>query len=206
MRKKAGGTVAADVATRRGYPQFGAAEQEELALHTFLRTLTAERLRQHVRLTTPRSLNGALLEAERTENILVEQPCVDVSGPTISLGAETAPPARQAQDDSPKSPLPSSYSPAGKSCRLPIHALFLWHHLVWFCGVYFTVGELLISCGTKLLPAVSAAQYVGSQTGGGSQSVHQQLITGAGLQITRREKHMITSRGQQSHHHKKLQK
>ncbi|XP_035259166.1 translation initiation factor IF-2-like isoform X1 [Anguilla anguilla] len=67
-------------------------------------------------------------------------------------GPPSASPARQAQDDGPKSPPPSSYSPAtrqqslllqtGKSCSLPIHALFLWHHLVWFCGVYFTVGKL----------------------------------------------------------------
>ena len=66
------GTLAADVQlyAQRGYPHFDAAAQEELALHAFLRGLSPERLRQHVRLVTPQSLTEALREAERAEVVL----------------------------------------------------------------------------------------------------------------------------------------
>ncbi|XP_067358906.1 uncharacterized protein [Channa argus] len=46
------------------------AAREELSLHSFLRGLAPERLRQHVRLSTPRSLEEALREAERAEEVL----------------------------------------------------------------------------------------------------------------------------------------
>ena len=66
------GTFAADVQlhAQRGYPQFHTAAQEELALHAFLRGLTPERLRQHVRLAMPQFLSEALREAERAEAVL----------------------------------------------------------------------------------------------------------------------------------------
>ncbi|KAF3692486.1 hypothetical protein EXN66_Car008162 [Channa argus] len=59
------GVFAADVQlyTQRSYPTFLAAAREELSLHSFLRRLAPERLRQHVRLATPQSLK----EAERAE-------------------------------------------------------------------------------------------------------------------------------------------
>ncbi|KAJ8392692.1 hypothetical protein AAFF_G00073660 [Aldrovandia affinis] len=68
--------MAADVRlhTRQGYPSFGAAEQKELALHAFLQALTPERLRQHVILATPRSLDEALKEAESAEDVLCLAP------------------------------------------------------------------------------------------------------------------------------------
>ncbi|KAJ8416186.1 hypothetical protein AAFF_G00382080 [Aldrovandia affinis] len=70
------GTVAADVQfhTGQGYQSFGAAEQEELALHAFLQALTPERLHQHVIMATPRSLDEALKEAERAEDVLCLAP------------------------------------------------------------------------------------------------------------------------------------
>ncbi|KAK2917592.1 hypothetical protein Q8A73_004338 [Channa argus] len=66
------GDFAADVQlyTQRGYPTFPVAAREELSLHSFLRGLAPERLRQHVRLSTPRSLEEALREAERAEEVL----------------------------------------------------------------------------------------------------------------------------------------
>ena len=66
------GTFAADVQlyAQQGYPHFDAATQAELALHAFLRGLTPERLRQHVRLSSPPTLSAALLEAERAESVL----------------------------------------------------------------------------------------------------------------------------------------
>ncbi|KAK2899936.1 hypothetical protein Q8A73_013065 [Channa argus] len=66
------GAFAADVQlyTQRGYPTFPVAAREELSLHSFLRGLAPERLRQHVRLSTPRSLEEALREAERAEEVL----------------------------------------------------------------------------------------------------------------------------------------
>ena len=44
----------------RGYPQFPATAREELALDAFLRGLAPECLRQHVRLSGPQTLDGAL--------------------------------------------------------------------------------------------------------------------------------------------------
>ncbi|KAK2912645.1 hypothetical protein Q8A73_006758 [Channa argus] len=66
------GAFAADVQlyTQRGYPTFPFAAREELSLHSFLRGLAPERLRQHVCLSTPRSLEKALREAERAEEVL----------------------------------------------------------------------------------------------------------------------------------------
>ncbi|KAK2919619.1 hypothetical protein Q8A73_001823 [Channa argus] len=66
------GAFAADVQlyTQRGYPTFPVASREELSLHSFLRGLAPERLCQHVRLSTPRSLEEALREAERAEEVL----------------------------------------------------------------------------------------------------------------------------------------
>ncbi|KAK2885177.1 hypothetical protein Q8A73_021651 [Channa argus] len=56
--------------TQRSYPTFPVAAREELSLHSFLRGLAPERLRQHVRLSTPRSLEEALREAECAEEVL----------------------------------------------------------------------------------------------------------------------------------------
>lgn len=54
------GTFTADVQlyTQRGYLQFAAAAQEELAPHAFLQGLTPERLCQHVCLSMPQSFSG----------------------------------------------------------------------------------------------------------------------------------------------------
>ncbi len=62
---ESGGAFAADIRVyaRKGYPTFPAAAREELSLHAFLRGLTPERLRQHVRLLSPRDLSEALREA-----------------------------------------------------------------------------------------------------------------------------------------------
>ncbi len=70
------GALAADIRVyaRRGYPTFPAAAREELSLHAFLRGLTPERLRQHVRLLSPRDLSEALREAERAEEVLQAGP------------------------------------------------------------------------------------------------------------------------------------
>lgn len=70
------GSFAADVRlyARRGYPTFPGAAREELGLHAFLRGLTPERLRQHVRLSSPRDLEEALREAERAEEVLRGEP------------------------------------------------------------------------------------------------------------------------------------
>ena len=70
------GTFAADVRlhTQQGYPQFNAAAQEELALHAFLQGLMPERLRLHVRLARPMTLNEAICEAEQAEVILSARP------------------------------------------------------------------------------------------------------------------------------------
>ncbi|PWG68631.1 hypothetical protein DF186_24745, partial [Enterococcus hirae] len=66
------GAFAADIRVyaRKGYPTFPAAAREELRLHAFLRGLTPECLRQHVRLLSPRDLSEALREAERAEEVL----------------------------------------------------------------------------------------------------------------------------------------
>ncbi|CAL8254995.1 unnamed protein product [Boreogadus saida] len=68
------GVYAADVQllTRRGYPEFSAATQEALALHAFLRVLQPVCLGQHVRLTEAQTLDAALDQAERAENVGVK--------------------------------------------------------------------------------------------------------------------------------------
>lgn len=70
------GAFAADIRvhTRKGYPTFPATAREELSLHAFLRGLTPERLRQHVRLSSPQDLSEALREAERAEEVLQAGP------------------------------------------------------------------------------------------------------------------------------------
>lgn len=72
------GAFAADIRvyTRKGYPTFPTAAREELSLHAFLRGLTPERLRQHVRLLSPRDLSEALREAERAEEVLQAGPAI----------------------------------------------------------------------------------------------------------------------------------
>ncbi|XP_053351273.1 uncharacterized protein LOC128520866 [Clarias gariepinus] len=52
---------------RIGYPEFGPAQQEELARRAFLRGVRPWRLREHIRLAAPASLAEALREAERAE-------------------------------------------------------------------------------------------------------------------------------------------
>ena len=66
------GAFAADLRlyARRGYPTFNQSQQDELALQAFVRGVQPERLREHIRLSTPRSLVSALDEAERVEDIL----------------------------------------------------------------------------------------------------------------------------------------
>ncbi|KAM9460739.1 uncharacterized protein Hap1MRO34_017195 isoform 2-T2 [Clarias gariepinus] len=57
---------------RRGYPEFGPVQQEELARRAFLRGIRPSRLREHIRLAAPSSLSEALREAEHAEPILAE--------------------------------------------------------------------------------------------------------------------------------------
>ena len=66
------GAYAADVRyyTQRGYPTFAAAACEELALSAFIQGLTPERLKEHLRIKAPATLQGALEEAERVETVL----------------------------------------------------------------------------------------------------------------------------------------
>ncbi|CAL8254023.1 unnamed protein product [Lota lota] len=63
------GAYASDVRlyAQRGYPGFPAAAREDLALYAFLQGLMLERLRQHVCLTSPQYLGGALDEAQWVE-------------------------------------------------------------------------------------------------------------------------------------------
>lgn len=70
------GAVAADLRhhAHLGYPNFGSRRQDELALHAFLQSLTPERLRHHVVLTSPSSLDEALQEAERAADVMGETP------------------------------------------------------------------------------------------------------------------------------------
>ena len=69
------GTYAADVRfyACRGYPTFEEAALEELALGAFIHGLTPERLKEHLRIMAPSSLNAALDEAERVEAVMT--PC-----------------------------------------------------------------------------------------------------------------------------------
>lgn len=66
------GTYAADLRsyTRRGHPDFSERVQEELTVQAFLRGLQPERLREHLRLFSPATLEAALTEAERVEHVL----------------------------------------------------------------------------------------------------------------------------------------
>lgn len=87
-RRQAGerwGAVAADLRfhARQGYPTFGAREQDELALHSFLRALTPEQLRHHVTLAMPHSLDEALQEAERVEEVVAEAPTASPKKPRL---------------------------------------------------------------------------------------------------------------------------
>ncbi len=63
------GALATDV--RRGYPQCVAAAEEELSLHAFLEAQLPEKRRQHINLSSPRTLPQALAEAERVESVFL---------------------------------------------------------------------------------------------------------------------------------------
>ena len=66
------GAYAADVRyyTEQGYPTFDPSACDELALSAFIRGLTPEKLREHLRLRSPTTLQVALEEAERVETVL----------------------------------------------------------------------------------------------------------------------------------------
>ncbi|XP_029938440.1 uncharacterized protein LOC115381302 [Salarias fasciatus] len=85
------GSFAADVQlyTRQGFPTFPVSMLEELVLHAFLQGLTPERLRQHVQLATPQTLEEALREAERAKTIL-STPRVGAKSPPRVRLADTA--------------------------------------------------------------------------------------------------------------------
>ncbi|MGH0119816.1 UNVERIFIED_CONTAM: hypothetical protein FKN15_000900 [Acipenser sinensis] len=70
------GVFAAEIRylTRKGYPHFAAEVQEDLATEAFLRGLTPDALRRHVRLTAPASLELALSQAKMVEEVLEENP------------------------------------------------------------------------------------------------------------------------------------
>ncbi|MGH0135652.1 UNVERIFIED_CONTAM: hypothetical protein FKN15_044671 [Acipenser sinensis] len=70
------GVFAAEILylTRKGYPHFAAEVQEDLAKEAFLRGLTPDALRRHVRLTAPASLELALSQAKMVEEVLEENP------------------------------------------------------------------------------------------------------------------------------------
>ncbi|TRY65833.1 hypothetical protein DNTS_018008 [Danionella cerebrum] len=70
------GAFAAEVCScvRRGFPTFPAEIREELALHAFVRGLAPERLRQHVRLAAPTTLQRALQLAEGAEEVFRASP------------------------------------------------------------------------------------------------------------------------------------
>lgn len=69
------GAYAADVRyyTQLGYPTFDPSARDELALSAFIRGLTPERLREHLRIRAPETLQATLEEAERVETVL--SPC-----------------------------------------------------------------------------------------------------------------------------------
>lgn len=104
-RRQEGGSLgafAADIQlyARHGYPMFDAAARGELALHAFLKGLMPEQLRQHVRLTMPRTLEGALQEAVRAEAVLCTQAAPRLSLPhvrAIDCEGEEAEPVCQVQ-------------------------------------------------------------------------------------------------------------
>lgn len=70
------GAFAADLQlfTRRGYAGFPTAAREELCCQAFLRGLTPEQLRQHVRLLYPQSMREALRMAEQAEEVMCIAP------------------------------------------------------------------------------------------------------------------------------------
>lgn len=65
------GAFAADLRlyAQRGYPTFSGSQQEELALQAFVRGIQLQRLREHIRLTTPCSLGEAMDEAKAKRNL-----------------------------------------------------------------------------------------------------------------------------------------
>ncbi|KAF7644241.1 hypothetical protein LDENG_00225350 [Lucifuga dentata] len=66
------GAYAADIHfyAQRGYPTFTPDACEELALCAFIQGLTPELLKEHLRITAPKTFNAALEEAERVEPVL----------------------------------------------------------------------------------------------------------------------------------------
>ncbi|KAF7648368.1 hypothetical protein LDENG_00158010 [Lucifuga dentata] len=60
-----------DQLARRGYPTFTPDAREELALCTFIQGLTPEHLKEHLRITAPKTFSAALEEAERVEPVLM---------------------------------------------------------------------------------------------------------------------------------------
>ncbi|MGH0149099.1 UNVERIFIED_CONTAM: hypothetical protein FKN15_014306 [Acipenser sinensis] len=92
------GVFAAEVRylARKGYPTFTAEAQEDLATEAFLRGLTPESLRQHVRLSAPTSLELALKQAKVVEEVLEEGTLTRTSGRNPDSYPRTqARPARQ---------------------------------------------------------------------------------------------------------------
>ncbi|MGH0151371.1 UNVERIFIED_CONTAM: hypothetical protein FKN15_020120 [Acipenser sinensis] len=92
------GVFAAEVRylARKGYPTFTAEAQEDLATEAFLRGLTPESLRQHVRLSAPTSLELALKQAKVVEEVLEEGTLTGTSGRNPDSYPRTqARPARQ---------------------------------------------------------------------------------------------------------------
>ncbi|TRY57853.1 hypothetical protein DNTS_017652 [Danionella cerebrum] len=72
------GAFAAEVRScvRRGFPTFPGEVREELGLHAFIRGLAPERLRQHVRLAAPATLQQALQLAEGAEEVFRASPTI----------------------------------------------------------------------------------------------------------------------------------
>ncbi|MGH0169271.1 UNVERIFIED_CONTAM: hypothetical protein FKN15_056455 [Acipenser sinensis] len=85
--------------TRKGYPHFAAEVQEDLATEAFLRGLTPDALRSHVRLTAPASLELALTQAKMVEEVLEENPLIRAlerrtAWPTATTGPPGSRPRR----------------------------------------------------------------------------------------------------------------
>ncbi|RXM98752.1 hypothetical protein EOD39_12681 [Acipenser ruthenus] len=92
------GMFAAEVhyLTRKGYPSFTAEAQEDMATEAFLRGLTPESLRQHVRLSAPASLELAMKQAKAVEEVLEEGALMRTPGSNqYSYSQTQARPARQ---------------------------------------------------------------------------------------------------------------
>ncbi|KAM9444005.1 uncharacterized protein Hap1MRO34_025110 [Clarias gariepinus] len=79
---------------RIGYPEFGPAQQEELARRAFLRGVRPWRLREHIRLAAPASLAEALREAERAEPIMAERHGERAERPPVARGRSVGEPGR----------------------------------------------------------------------------------------------------------------